>query len=616
VTIAQDAGLVLAELSSAGRPWLAIDMPGPVSPLRLDLSAGDVTVLDIADLNAVPVAVNPLEPGPGYPVQAHADRVADLFEAAFGLAEPVGVAVRAGLRRTYETCGWDTRTGAASPGAVAPPVVPAFRQLKVAVMAAAEDLGYSQGMRAAVRGLLRTRLEPLWAGPAGHFLEGGHPADVGSLLDGRVLVTNSGVADDAAVAFLTGALLIKIAEQPRRREAGPPLTIVIGSAGRLPGLLASPSAPPQAAGWFARLLADIRSRGTNTIVTRPLASDRPAPAQAPGSPPPAEAPERPAGVLPDRAERPGGLLPDWAERAGTVRPVLVGRRSAACGERCLRRACYGHEVHAAALLACDDGQAWLRLWVQTMVLAFVAGRPVPRVPGPLRSGWAGLNPRRRECTLTTVIDGALAARATALRHSYDPRCLTLVVSAIAARMLDDAVRGEVPMAAGPAAPPPGVPYRAGQVWVIPQLRWLHEIERVNPLGHDELRLDDMAPPLDFGLAGLPDWPGIRVRDRLSGLARHPLSMDIERNRELAAVALLGDDGPAGFDADLAIAGIGLSPRLRLRHAAQLMGAGGTSQRLAAGVTGQRPGWLEVVLSWPDRIIRPTPNSDMRWTMTG
>jgi len=39
----------------------------------------------------------------------------------------------------------------------------------------------------------------------------------------------------------------------------------------------------------------------------------------------------------------------------------------------------------------------------------------------------------------------------------------------------------------------------------------------------------------------------------------------------------------------------LGPRQRLRHAARTMGIGGR---------GSDPGWLEVVLSWPHRIIGP------------
>jgi hypothetical protein len=39
----------------------------------------------------------------------------------------------------------------------------------------------------------------------------------------------------------------------------------------------------------------------------------------------------------------------------------------------------------------------------------------------------------------------------------------------------------------------------------------------------------------------------------------------------------------------------------------MMGAGGHTHR---------PGWLEVVLSWPQRIIRPAADLDARRTATG
>jgi hypothetical protein len=584
VTIAQDVAVMAGELGLARTPWLAIDMSGPADPGALALSAGDALVIDIADQHAAPVAVNPFEPAAGYPIQAHTDRLAGLFETAFGLAEPVVTTLKAGLARTYADCGWDVRTGTAPPGAVTAPAIPAFRQLRTAVLSAAAELGYGPGRQAAVRGFVATRLDTLWGGPAGRFLEGGHPADVRSLLTGKVLVANSGVADDEAVSFLSGVLLVRVAEELRDRDIGR-CTVIVGTAGALSEHLAGTQA---AAGWFGRLLADIRSQGADVIV-------------APGRP----------GLTSSGSERAGGRgrtrpasLPDAArEPSAAFEPalvVLLGRRSAACGERCGVRPCSGYELHAAALLAQDDGLAWLRLWVQALVLAFLTGRPVPRVPVPLRPGWLALSPRRRECVLATVIGEVVTARAAVLRHSYDPRCLMAVLAALAAKMLDAATLDEVP-------PPAGLPFRAGHAWVIPQLRWLHEVERVSPPARDTIRLDDIAPPLDFGLAALPDWPGIRVRDRLSGLRRHPLSMESARNRQAATVALLGDQGRAGFDADLAVAGMGLSPLLRLRHAARVMGAGGS---------GQEPGWLETVLSWPDRIIRPAWNSDVRRTTTG
>jgi hypothetical protein len=73
-------------------------------------------------------------------------------------------------------------------------------------------------------------------------------------------------------------------------------------------------------------------------------------------------------------------------------------------------------------------------------------------------------------------------------------------------------------------------------------------------------------------------------------------MGSERNRRIAVTALLGDER-TDLDADLAITGMGVSPPLRLRPAARTMGAAGHGGQL---------GWLEVVLSWPGRLIGPVP----------
>jgi uncharacterized protein len=566
---------VLTELSAARVPWLALARD---LRTRSDATVIDATVIDPADPHVPPVTVNPLEPEAGYPVQAHADRLAGLLAAAFGPSGAVAAAVRVGLQRAYADCGWDALTGGAPPGARTVPAVPAFGQLARAALAAAEDLGYDRPMRAAVAGFVHARLEPLWTGPAGRFLEGGHPADVGALVRGNALLLLDGVADDDSAWFLAGALLTRIVERLRvddRRAAararcpgsgnrrapgrpeppGPRLAVVLA-----PGLVPEATGRSRAAGWFGRLRGDLRSAGAQ-VITEPPGGDPEPPGRA------------------DPEPRPG--------EAAACAPVLRGRRSAACGARCRGdQPCSGYELHAAGLLARDDAQAWLRLWAQTLLLAFLAGRPLPRVPAEVLSVWRALSPPRRECVLATVLDRAVTTRAAALRRSYDPAALTSVVAAVADRMLDEAA----------------APFRAGPVWVIPQLRWLHELERLNPPGGAGIRLDDIAPPLDFGLAGLPDWPGIRVRDRLSALGRHPLSTASPRNRRLACLALHGEDGGAGLDADLALAALGVHPAARLPHAARLMGA---------GARGPDPGWLEVVLSWPGRLIRPAWHPDLR-----
>src|SRR5260370_16504532 len=105
-------------------------------------AADEITVIDLADPQAVPMTLNPLEPAPGYPVQAHADRLAGLLEAAFGLAAPVAEALRAGLRRAYTDGGWDMRTGAARPGPVTSPAVPPSRALKLPLLAPPAELAH------------------------------------------------------------------------------------------------------------------------------------------------------------------------------------------------------------------------------------------------------------------------------------------------------------------------------------------------------------------------------------------------------------------------------------------------------------------------------------------
>ena len=81
-----------------------------------------------------------------------------------------------------------------------------------------------------------------------------------------------------------------------------------------------------------------------------------------------------------------------------------------------------------------------------------------------------------------------------------------------------------------------------------------------------------APPLDFDLPGLADWPGARVGHRLRALRRHPLSMELPGNRMAAWTALLGEDDQHAFAGDLAVLGVGLPAGAQLGHAAALMNA--------------------------------------------
>jgi len=623
---------MLEQLAGAGIGWLAIEpvkseyaaMATRLRNLGPDAAGrdrGEVTLINPADPESVPLSVSPLAPEPGYPVQAHIDMVRALFLAAFDAHEPFPQIMSQALQRAYEECGWDPLTGAGRADLEVPPAVPTLARLQAAALAVIEDVGYGRELQADMRGFVDVRLRSLRTGSAGRFFEGGHPADIAALLNRNVVLALEDVANDEDKAFVIGTLIIRVVEHLRLRSRtaqpdGLRHVIVLEEAHRL--LRAGrDGASAHAVELFAGLLAEIRAYGEGVVIAEqipaklvpdavkntalkvlhrlPAADDR----QLVGatmnldddqsrqvvSLPPGE-----AAVFTDGMDRPMRIrVPFRADTAwaDTVRadaigadraiaaasPPLTGRRSAACGSACTgERPCTLVEIRAADLVARSPQDAWLRVWSEVYVLAHLVNRPRPRVPLALRQRWAGLDQRLRECALATAIDRAVLGRGPALRECYDPAELAAACATSAAAMLDGG------KGAGTAP---------GTTWVIPQLRWLHEIERVCPFGGPEPDPFATAPPLDYALPDITDRSDVKVGQRVSGLRRHPLSMEVARNRLIAWSALLGEDDQAAFIDDLAAVAIGVSHRGQLRKAAGEM-----------GVTG----WLEAVLSWPRRFI--------------
>jgi uncharacterized protein len=603
---------ILEQLTSAGVHWLAIE---PVKSEYASMAgriegASDVTVINPADPGAVPVSVNPLAPEPGYPVQAHIDMVRALFLAAFDAHEPFPQIMSQALQRAYSDCGWDAVTGSGRPGAAAPPTVPTLARLEAAALDVIQEVGYGPELAADVRGFVGVRLRSLRTGSAGRFFEGGHPADIGALLRRNVVLAIEDVANDEDKAFLIGTLIIAIVEHLRMRAKSGPAgglrhVVVIEEAHRL--LRAGrEGASAHAVELFASLLAEIRAYGEGIIIAEqipaklvpdvvkntalkvlhrlPAADDRAVVGAAmnldenqsrqvvsmrPGI----------AAVFADGMDRPLRIrvpLGESRERPGPAHashPPIRGRRSAACGPTCTAgRACTLLEIRTADVLASSPDDAWLRVWAEALVLAHLTNRPLPRVPAVLRHRWLELDARLRECLLATALDRPLAGRATAVRASYDPERFAASCATTARRLLDGGQgAGSVP----------------GADWVIPQLQWLHEIERACPLLGPPPDPFAAAPRLDFVLPGLADRADVKIGQRVSGLRRHPLSMELARNRRPAWTVLLGDDDQQGFIEDLAAVAIGFSHRGQLRKAAGEMGIAG---------------WLEPVLSWPRRFI--------------
>ncbi|MER5424967.1 ATP-binding protein, partial [Streptosporangium roseum] len=255
-------------------------------------------------------------------------------------------------------------------------------------------------------------------------------------------------------------------------------------------------------------------------------------------------------------------------------PPICGRRSPACGQECRTgRACTLVELREADLLADAPEWAWLRIWADTLVLAFCTNRPVPGVPRVLADLWAELPLRRRECLLATAVERSVGRRAWSLRTVSDPVKLTEQVATAATRLL---------------GPDREVGERPGPAWVIPQVRWLHEVDRVFPYGQPAPNPRGPAPVMEYALFSRPANGAELLGHRAKALRHHPLSMEVDRNRALAWRVILGDDEHEGVERDILTVTIGVDPAERLRHVAQTMGAG----------------WMESVLSWPHRFVLP------------
>ena len=608
---------LLEQLTRAGVPWLAIEpakseyaaMAGRIADL-----GGPVTVVNPSDPGAVPLSVNPLAPEPGYPVQAHIDMVRALFQAAFDAEEPFPQIMAQALQRVYENNGWDVVTGAGVPGSLIEPAVPTLEQLQNAALQVIQDVGYGRELMADVQGFVDVRLRSLRIGSAGRFFEGGHPADIGGMLRDNIVLAIEDVANDEDKAFLMGTLIIRIVEHLRMRERrrdradGPALrhVIVIEEAHRLLRNRGPERTSSHAVELFAGMLAEIRAYGEGIIVAEQIPTklvpdvikntalkvvhrlpahddrfqvgaamnldedqSREVVSLRPGV----------AAVFADGMDRPLRVrIPlgegREAEMPGPPPPV-DGRRSAACGCECRSgRACTLYELREADLIAGHPDWAWLRLWGDTLVLSHVVNRPMPAVPPELARAWSRLTPRLRECALATVLERAVSRRSRALRTAYPPSDLTAAVAKVAGDLLGGGRPGTAP----------------GPSWVIPQVRWLHELDRLFPQGQGVPDKHAPAPALDYHLPGLKQPPDPKLGHRLRALRRHPLSMELQRNRPLAVTALYGDDEQAGFYEDLALVAVGFdSVDEQIDHVAGTM-----------LVTD----WLDPVLNWYDRFIAP------------
>ncbi|MER7459323.1 ATP-binding protein [Micromonospora sp. NPDC126480] len=451
---------LLEQAAAAGLPWLVIE-PAKAEYRRMAnrLRNADVVAVRPGEATAPPAGFNPLRPVPGFPLQTHADLVRALFVAAFDADEPFPQVLAAALTRSYEQLGWDLALGEPRrPGHR--PRYPTLGDLQQVAEEVVDRIGYGREVADNVRGFIRVRLASLRLGTTGSFFEGGHPIDIGRLLDLNVVFEIEDIGDDRDKAFLMGALLIQLTEHLRvraRREDSPAgATLrhlsVVEEAHRLLRRTVRPGPAAHAVELFAGLLAEIRAYGEGLVIAEqipeklvpdvikntavkvihrlPARDDRDAVGATVNltdrqSEFVVTLPPGVGAVFTDGMDHPVLVrVPDGTDRetaapAATANPAaIIGRRSAGCGTACRAEPCTLRDIRRAQLLLAD--LPWLGLWGELAVVGHLTGWPTPALRAHLIQVLRMLPVRLRECAVSHAVDDAVAARSAQLSASCDP----------------------------------------------------------------------------------------------------------------------------------------------------------------------------------------------------
>jgi DNA helicase HerA-like ATPase len=477
-------------------PWLVLE-PAKAEYARMAgrlAGHGEVLVVKPGRLDAPPASLNPLEPEPGFPLQSHIDLVRALFLAAFEAHEPFPQVLARALTVCYQDRGWNLVLDRPEPvhrpklfidGPHRDPDVPVRRRyptlgdLQRTAGQVVTGIGYGAEVTADVRGFIDVRIGSLREGTPGRFFEGGHPIDIGALLERNVVFELEDITNDQDKAFLLGAVLIRVVEHLRVRYGGGGAdglrhVLVVEEAHRL---LKNTVEGPAAAAveLFASLLAEIRAYGEGVVVVEqipakilpdvikntalkvvhrlPAADDRDAVGatmnlQADQSELVVALPAGVAAVAVDGMDRPvlvrmtPGDDRESPDRARFDAAPLAGRRSRLCGTECVKgTACTLAETETAAGLA---GEARLVVWVEAVAAHQVMGFDHllgvgPPVPSPaLRATLAALPARTLACVLAHAADRAVTARQDGLRGHVDSDDFADRLSETLTRLLDTA----------------------------------------------------------------------------------------------------------------------------------------------------------------------------------
>jgi hypothetical protein len=122
--------------------------------------------------------------------------------------------------------------------------------------------------------------------------------------------------------------------------------------------------------------------------------------------------------------------------ASTVSPQpVIGRRSITCGPDCMTEPCTLGQMRAAQRLTATDRR--ITLWAELSVVAHLTGWEMPRPSPAFIAALRTIGTRLRDCAISHAVDGAVAARATAIITRVSPDALAAHVMIALRQVITD-----------------------------------------------------------------------------------------------------------------------------------------------------------------------------------
>lgn len=212
---------ILKNLWGHGIPFLVIE-PAKTEYRALlnDPTLGpDLRIFTLGQEQVSPLRINPFEVEAGVAVATHIDLLKSVFNASFGMWNPLPQVLERCIHDVYRDYGWDAVIGVngrLGEGATHhDDAFPTITDLHNKVAEVVDALGYEDRVTSDIKAALMTRLHSLRIGGKGVMLDTQRSVPMTALLSHPTVIELEAIGDDDEKAFLIGLLLIRLYEHLR-----------------------------------------------------------------------------------------------------------------------------------------------------------------------------------------------------------------------------------------------------------------------------------------------------------------------------------------------------------------------------------------------------------------